>query len=169
MKRLVVLAIAGVFVALVAYGVLTFYDHSMSLGRMWETPAVKPHEEPLLVMQKGLVPFGGGEAKLRAAALLTPPAGMDLKAQKTVDAGLIAYQNYCLHCHGSNLDGQGRVGQSFAPLPANLRSVDVLAKSDTNLFKAISYGGGRAPALATTVSVIDRWNIIAYLRATDNS
>lgn len=167
MKRLAVLAISGAVVALIVWSAITLYDHTMRFGRMWETPAVKPHEEPPLVMTKDLVPFGGGEAQLRSAKVLTPPAGMDLSAKQTIAAGLMAYNHYCLHCHGPNLDGQGRVGQSFAPLPADLRSMAVLAKSDTALFKFISNGGGRAPALATTVSVPDRWAIIAYMRSNE--
>jgi mono/diheme cytochrome c family protein len=56
------------------------------------------------------------------------------------------------------------VGQSFYPLPRNLRSPQVQEKSDGFLFSVISYGQKRMPPLATTVAQRDRWLIVHYLR-----
>jgi mono/diheme cytochrome c family protein len=77
------------------------------------------------------------------------------------------YQVYCAQCHGNNFDGNGTVGQSFQPLPANLRSPQVQAKTEGELFKSISFGipGGRQPALDTTITPNDRWYIIAFVQS----
>jgi hypothetical protein len=48
-----------------------------------------------------------------------------------------------------------------------LRSPKVQATSNGALFREISYGipDGRQPALATTITVSDRWQIIAYVKS----
>ena len=84
-----------------------------------------------------------------------------------IDAGKIAYQYYCIHCHGKNYDGYGTVGQSFAPPPGDLQSARVQGLPVGTLFKEISFGipGGRQPPLATTVAPDDRWRVIAYIKS----
>lgn len=154
-------------VALVAWGIITAYDELLSVGRMWETPAIKPHEKPIPVMAAGSVPVNGGEALFRAAAaeeIQPPPAFSEAHA---VTLGKTAYEYYCIHCHGKNFDGYGTVGQSFAPPPGDLRSKRVQSMPAGVLFKEISYGipDGRQPALATTVAVMDRWHAIAFVKS----
>jgi hypothetical protein len=62
------------------------------------------------------------------------------------------------------------VGQSFQPLPTDLRSPPVQAKPDGELFKSVSYGipNGRQPALQTTVTIDDRWHVIAFVKSLGN-
>ncbi len=74
---------------------------------------------------------------------------------------------YCVHCHGRHHDGLGTVGQSFAPLPGDLRSARVQTLPAGRIFHEISYGipDGRQPALATTISLTDRWRIIAFVKS----
>ncbi|MFO7686346.1 MAG: cytochrome c [Desulfobacterales bacterium] len=167
MKKLIALVIAAVAVGMI-YGVLMYYDNNFPFGRMRETPAVRPHENPLPIMEAGLVPVHGGEALYRAAnpAELTSPHSS--RDPKVVEAGAGLYFTFCQQCHGVNHDGNGTVGQSFAPLPTDLRSPKVQPQSEGVLFQHISYGfggSGRQPALATTIFVDDRWRIVAYVKA----
>ncbi|MBW1852881.1 MAG: c-type cytochrome [Deltaproteobacteria bacterium] len=139
---------------------------SCDYGRMWETPAVRPHEEEIFVMPEGSVPFDGGEE-----IWIATPAG-DLKSPLKQDdpvnigQGKPLYFNYCAQCHGRDFDGNGTVGQSFSPLPTDLRTVKVQSLSEGAMFKEISYGvsGGRQPPLASTIDINDRWRIIAYVK-----
>jgi mono/diheme cytochrome c family protein len=167
MKKLVGLFIVVTIMTLVAYQALMYYDNNFRYGRMRETPGVKPHEDPLLVLEKGIVPIHGGDAanRLTPAADLASP--LDMKASVTVARGKDLYHAYCAQCHGINYDGNGTVGQSFQPLPANLRSPAVQVKTEGELFKTISFGipGGRQPALDTTIAADDRWNIIAFVQS----
>ena len=165
MKPFVVIFLAIGAVGLAVYGALVHYDNYFPFGRMWETPSVRPHEEPILIMEKDLAPFKGGEAffKTGNGEGLTSP--LDAKAPETLARGRKAYTAYCVFCHGARHDGMGTVGQSFHPLPADLKSKKVLEKSDGALFYLISFGSERAPALATTAPVNDRWAIIHYLRS----
>lgn len=135
--------------------------------RMWETPAVKPHEAPLLIMDEQAVPLSDAEVRYRMAdgkEILSPVAADD---PETLKAGETGYLAYCAQCHGKYHDGNGTVGQSFEPLPTDLRSEKVQARADGEIFKILSYGvvDGRQPALATTIAIPERWTIIAYIKS----
>ena len=167
MKKLVLLVIVVIAVTVV-YNALMYYDNNFPLGRMRETPAVRPHENPILIMEAGIVPFHGGEAVLRATPpdrLTSPLAMTDPSVQQE---GKKQYLLYCNQCHGNRHDGNGTVGQSFYPLPTDLRSPKVQRQSAGQLFQHISYGvggSGRQPALGTTIEMQDRWRIIAYIKS----
>ena len=156
-----------VAVVLIAYKGLTIVDNDFMPGRMRETPAVRPYEKPLLIMEQGVIPFEGGEAVYRAAdgkRLKSPFVKGD---PNSIKSGRTLYFTYCAQCHGKYHDGNGTVGQSFHPLPTDLRALKVQTLSEGMLFKEISYGvpNGRQPPLATTIQVMDRWRIIAYLKS----
>ena len=154
-------------VIIAAYHVFIYYDNNFPYGRMWETPAVRPHQEPQLIMEAGIVPFHGGEENYRVtpAEALTSPLGKG--SPEDIEKGKTGYFTYCAQCHGKYHDGNGTVGQSFHPLPTDLRSAKVQDRIEGALFKEISYGnpGGRQPALATTIAVERRWQIIAYVKS----
>jgi len=166
MKKILFLVIGGV-AAVVVYGALMYYDNTFPYGRMRETPAVRPYENPILIMEAGLVPSNGGEAIYRAAD------GEKLKSPlKVTDPIILAqgekgYFTFCAQCHGKYFDGNGTVGQSFSPLPGDLRSKKVQDMPEGVIFKEVSFGkpGGRQPPLATTITVEDRWKIIAYIKS----
>jgi len=166
-KKVLILALVLSAVLLAAYGVLVSIDNYASPGRMRETPVVRPHEKEILIMAAGVVPVTGGEAIYRAS-----PASELRSPFRAPDPGAIAagknlYFIYCAQCHGQNYDGNGTVGQSFAPLPTDLRSAKVQSLSPGKLFKDISYGipKGRQPPLATTIDITDRWRIIAFVQS----
>ena len=167
MKKLLLTIPVLLIGILVAYHGLMFYDNRFPLGRMRETPAVRPHEKPIFIMDETTVPVSGGEMvyKTAAPASLTPP--FDLNDTAVQEMGKTVYGTHCRMCHGARFDGNGTVGQSFAPLPRDLRSGDVQARKPGELFHEISYGipGGRQPALATTIEKADRWRVVAYIKA----
>ena len=165
MKRFV-----GVFILVAVglsagYSALIYYDNNFRYGRMRETPAVRPHENPIPTMDKDVIPTDGGEAVFRVTGGKGLTSPLEHDAPETLAAGKKAYFTYCVHCHGKNLDGLGTVGQSFNPLPKNLRSHQVLDQADGSLFYTTSYGKDRMPALATTISVEDRWAVVHFIRS----
>ncbi|MGD9211206.1 MAG: cytochrome c [Desulfobacteraceae bacterium] len=168
MTRILILGLIVTVVLGSVYAVITIYDENLQIGRMWETPAVRPHETPIPAMADGIVPFNGGEVFYHTTTsnnLLSP---IDLKNNKVITLGKTAYVNYCIHCHGKYFDGNGTVGQSFIPPPGDLRSTRVQKELTPGaLFHEISFGlpDGRQPPLATTVSVEDRWRVIAYVKS----
>jgi mono/diheme cytochrome c family protein len=170
MKKIIGLLIVIGIVGYVAYEALMYYDNNFRYGRMRETPAVRPHEDPLLKMEAGIVPVNGGEAIYRATAAADLISPLDIAQTDVLTRGKSVYLTYCAQCHGYNYDGQGTVGQSFQPLPADLRSSQVQPKLDGELFKSVSYGipGGRQPALHSTITIDDRWHVIAFVKSLGN-
>lgn len=167
MKRIIILAGFVAVVLLVVYNVITLYDKNLRVGRMWETPGVWPHEQELLVMKPGVIPFGGGEAEYRTAKAEDLESPIKIDDPKVLESGKLLYFTYCAQCHGKYHDGNGTVGQSFYPLPTDLQIDRVQSMPQGVFFKEISYGipAGRQPALATTIEVTDRWRIIAYVKS----
>jgi mono/diheme cytochrome c family protein len=178
MKRLLFLVVVAVIVTVV-YNMLMYYDNNSPFGRMRETPAVRPYENPIPVMAAGTVPFRmddapvpafavDGEALYRAARPESIASPLVMTDPNVIRQGEGLYFTYCHQCHGKYHDGNGTVGQSFSPLPTDLRISRIQSASDGYLFKHISYGvggGGRQPALDTTVAIADRWPIIAYIKS----
>lgn len=104
MKRIGILVLLILVVLTAVYTALTLYDKNLRFGRMWETPAVKPHEKKLLIMENGIVPFDGGEANYRAARpeeLTSPFKSDDLRV---IESGKALYFTYCAQCHGKYFD-----------------------------------------------------------------
>ncbi|MBS0013177.1 MAG: cytochrome c [Desulfobacterales bacterium] len=166
-KRIAVLGAVVVVLALGIYAVVTVYDNLMSAGRMWETPAIKPHERPVDTMAEGVVPFSGGEAQLRATPAEELHSPWQQADEKIIERGRTVYARFCAHCHGKNYDGMGTVGQSFSPLPTDLTSPEVRAMADGELFHSISYGtpNGRQPPLHASITPGDRWRVIAFVKS----
>jgi mono/diheme cytochrome c family protein len=166
MKKLLI-ALIPVLVVIVLYEGLILYDNLFPYARMRETPAIRPHEEPLLRTEEGLVSYGGGEELIRVTdgKDLKPP--IDMVDPAVIQQGQKVYFLYCQQCHGKYHDGNGTVGQSFQPLPTDLMGGKVQQTRDGLLFKEISYGiqGGRQPALATTIEIEDRWRVVAYVKS----
>ena len=170
MKKIIGFIIVVGVVLFAAYEALMYYDNNFRYGRMRETPAVRPHEDSLLKMEEGIVPISGGEAIYRATAGVNLISPLNFSQPFVITRGKAVYLTYCAQCHGYNYDGKGTVGQSFQPLPTDLRSPQVQSKPDGDLFKSVSYGvpGGRQPALHTTITINDRWHVIAFVKSLGN-
>jgi len=166
MKKILTAAVILFVFIFGVYRVIIKVDNDFPYGRMRETPSVRPYEEPLLLMEGGIVPAAGGEEIFKA----TPAEQLHSPFQASPDVvkqGETLYFTFCAQCHGKTHDGNGTVGQSFAPLPGDLRSAKVQSLSEGVLFKEISYGipKGRQPPLATTIAAADRWRIISYVKS----
>jgi mono/diheme cytochrome c family protein len=133
-------------------------------GRMKEDEAVHTYRAYMPEMPSKTIPIDGGIQIFREAdpnELINPIA----YSQESVQRGKGAYGYYCIQCHGPLADGLGTVGQSFAPLPANLKAPNVQDQSDGSLFYRISLGFNRHPPLWYTVAEDNRWAIINYVRS----
>ncbi len=167
MKKIIGFLIVVAILILAVYHALIYYDNNFRYGRMRETPAVRPFEEPLLIKEAGLVPINGGEAIYRVSAGIDIQPPIDMTQSAVIDRGKAVYLVYCAQCHGHNYDGNGTVGQSFAPQPTDLRSAKVQNSLAGELFKNVSYGipDGRQPPLHATITVDDRWRVVAFVKS----
>jgi len=133
-------------------------------GKMKEDEAIHTYRAYMPEMPSKTIPTDGGIQILREAdpdELINPIPF----SEESVQRGKEAYGYYCIQCHGPIADGLGTVGQSFAPLPANLKDPNVQDQSDGSLFYRISLGFNRHPPLWYTVADNDRWAVVNYIRS----
>ena len=131
---------------------------------MKDDEAINTYQIAMPVMDARTVPVTDGLQLLQTTDpdTLVNPIAM---SRESIDRGKEAYGYYCAQCHGPRADGYGTVGQSFSPLPANLRKPYVQNQTDGMLFYRVSLGYKREPPLADTVAPEDRWAIINYIRS----
>jgi hypothetical protein len=127
---------------------------------MWETPAVQPHEQPLVLPVHGTVPVGGTVGFEQAQAQL---AALDPAAREERSA--LVYRRFCHHCHGPNGDGRIIVGESFGVKPPDLRSAEIQARSDRELYDHVTHGSDVIIPLAPVVTPVDRLLAIDHVRS----
>jgi hypothetical protein len=133
-------------------------------GRMYDQDSVKTYERKATPMDKRAVPTTDGINALNTVdpRNLRNPLSF---SKETVEQGKLAYGYFCVQCHGPKLDGHGLVGQSFSPLPADLRSSVIMSQGDGVIYVRIRLGFKRHPPLFSTVSDHDAWSVIVYLRS----
>lgn len=130
---------------------------------MDEQPSITPYERQMPNMPAGTVPTKGSNAALTAthAVLTTSPVPATPAA---IRDGHIYYVYYCEMCHGSEGNGEGPVGQSYSPKPADFASAKVKSMTDGQLYSAMLNGIGHAPVMVETVFPDQRWPLVQYVR-----
>jgi mono/diheme cytochrome c family protein len=79
------------------------------------------------------------------------------------------YEIYCAVCHGRTGEGNG-VAKSFGLMTvASLQDDRIKAQPDGQIYATIVNGKGTMGAYGPSLSVSDRWAIVAYVRALHKS
>ncbi len=156
------LLIRAVLIALLAFSSLTLFG--CYYAEMRDDEAVQAYNQEFPQMPKKTIPVDGGiwvERDANPMELVNPIPDNS----KMVARGEERYQLYCVQCHGPKLDGNGTVGQSFAPLPSNLESPLVQDQSDGEIFYKIRFGFNRHPPLYATMTDHETWAVVRYVRS----
>ncbi|HME43144.1 MAG TPA: c-type cytochrome [Syntrophorhabdales bacterium] len=146
--------------ALLMFALLCGCDY----GRMYDQDVIKTYGQKMPEIDARTIPVQDGFQTLVAAdpnQLKNPLQYSKASAEQ----GALAYSYFCVQCHGPKADGNGTVGQSFVPLPADLSSQVVQDQSDGELYAKIRLGFKRHPKLFTTVSDEDTWAVVVYIRS----
>jgi mono/diheme cytochrome c family protein len=114
-------------------------------------------------MPAGTVPTTGRyETELAAqTSLAVAPIP---KTPLAIRNGRTYYGYYCLMCHGEKGDGNGPVGESYDPKPADLTSPKYAKLNDGQLLNRMLHGEGHDPVMAQTVQPEHRWPLLLYVR-----
>lgn len=98
--------------------------------------------------------------------------GEGYPAEITVDEALLArgkqrFQINCTPCHGESGNGAGPVSKHWAGFPPTANLLTELPKAipEGQIFDTITNGKGLMGAYNGTITVADRWAIVAYVRA----
>jgi mono/diheme cytochrome c family protein len=140
-------------------------DHSMTQQKRYVTYApagLFPDDTEAQTLPAGVVSQGELD---RAAQSAKPPA---------VDAALLArgrqrYDIYCSPCHGLSGNGDGMVVQRGFPAPPSYHTDRLRAATAQHFFDVITDGYGAMYSYASRVGPRDRWAIVAYIRALQQS
>jgi mono/diheme cytochrome c family protein len=133
----------------------------------------------LFVTDKPILRFGAGGllavlmvglgimTMLRPVPIINTQANPVLPDAKSVAAGQALFSNYCAPCHGDSGKGDGPLGLTLNPRPADLTYHAIPGiHTDAQLFEWIGNGfpGSRMPAFKTVLSDTDRWNLVNFIR-----
>jgi cytochrome c oxidase cbb3-type subunit 3 len=81
--------------------------------------------------------------------------------------GQVVYEQHCLRCHGSKMDGTGPDAQYLIVPPANLQSQGSRAKTDWELLVTITNGALFTPMHGFRGKLTDQQilDVLSYIRA----
>jgi len=86
---------------------------------------------------------------------------------ESIAEGQALYSTYCASCHGDSGKGDGPVGLTLNPRPADLRQHAIPGiHADAQLFEWITNGfpGSRMPAFKSALSDTERWHLVNFIR-----
>ncbi len=82
----------------------------------------------------------------------------------SADRGAVAFQIFCVACHGGDGIGNGPVAQRGFPPPPSLLIGKSKNMKDGQLFHLLTYGQNSMPQFAAQLSPNSRWDVINHLR-----
>ncbi|OGR30525.1 MAG: menaquinol oxidoreductase [Desulfuromonadaceae bacterium GWB2_53_15] len=132
------------------------------MAALWmdKQPSYKPYQTPVLVPPAGSVPITGREVVSHDSELKNPftpnPASLT--------QGKALFSINCAMCHGQTQAERGPVGKKLNPPPSGLDHDLVRDRSNSHIFKAITFGFGRMPPFKDKLSPRERWELVNYLR-----
>lgn len=132
------------------------------IGPHMETqPSIRNFEAVTRSVPAGTVPLN---PRLMLSSIPDTMANPVVPSERNLARGMVYYQYYCLFCHGERGDGEGPVGISYDPKPADLAADSVQSRSDGALYKAMLSGIGHEPVLERVVPPEHRWFLVLYIR-----
>jgi hypothetical protein len=155
--------LAAVLVLALAGGGLSAY--LLSTGpHMMVQQHLRAYSASMPTPPEGTVPLAqpslAAPSAAQAAALSNPLQPTSVWLAR----GATYYTYYCAFCHSGSGDGNGPVGESYLPKPADLRSAKIQAYRDGDLLRAMLTGTGHSPVLEYTVLPEHRWPLVLHLR-----
>ena len=104
-------------------------------------------------------------AALSLAALLAALLAIPVAAE---DAAKI-FPRSCAPCHGKVGDGKGITTKYNMVAVANFHDLRLVSMADGEIFNTITHGKNLMGSYGANVEIEDRWAIIAYIRALQES
>ena len=146
------------------------------LQRMIKQPKARPYEDTMSSPPPGTVPI---ERELGPVELLTgrvaaaPDAGYAARIPLAIDRAALErgrkrFEIICATCHGLAGDGQSIVARnmSLRPPPSLHAFAD---RPDGFFFAVVTDGFGLMPSYRAELTVRERWEVVAYVRALQRS
>jgi copper transport protein len=176
-----------------AFDAFANFDFTLRGPGSAEEASAIPRQSGVLILSIGLL-FALLGASLKAGGLLRLGAGVPLTIlmiglglfslsrpvsvettqvnpiapnSESTAAGQALFTTNCVICHGTGGKGDGPVGLTLNPRPADLTLHAIPGvHTDAQLFEWVSDGfpGSRMPAFRSVLSDTDRWNLVNFIR-----
>ncbi len=159
----------------VNFGLLLILSVALGVASWAAWPAHKPEHAFVSVVRPGLALLVAAGlswlvlswmAEPRAAVASEPENPRPATAE-SIALGRTAFEAQCQPCHGASGAGDGPVGLTLRPAPADLRAHAVVGvHTDGALYLWITQGipGSQMPAFASVLSDDARWHLVNYIR-----
>jgi len=79
------------------------------------------------------------------------------------------YAINCAPCHGASGDGKGITSKYNMLAMANFHDIRLVKMPDGEIFNTITYGKNLMGGYGPNVTIMDRWALVAYVRALERS
>jgi mono/diheme cytochrome c family protein len=140
-------------------------DHTMTRQNRYTTygpAALFPDGAEAQLLPAGVVAQGDLDRAIRTAK--PPPLDARLLTR-----GQERYDIYCSPCHGLSGRGDGMVARRGFPAPPSYHSTRLRSAPAQHFFDVITNGYGVMYSYAARIEPHDRWAIVAYIRALQES
>ena len=151
-KRIILLLVFAGLSFLVAVTLL------MTGPRMRFQPSVNAFEQVMPYPPENATEFFNRQFDTASFVI---PAGTN----ENIEKGHTYYTYYCFFCHGNDGRGNGEVGKSYIPRPADLSGVIRSSFSNGKLYEASFKGTGHSPVLERVVPYEYRPYILLFVRS----
>jgi mono/diheme cytochrome c family protein len=148
-------------VVILSLALISLYLYLMFTGpHMIAQPHVLSFERKMPLPPEGIVTVERDYKKLPSQATAGSLKNPLPSTKENISRGKVYYGYYCLFCHGENGNGNGLVGQSYMPRPADLRKSGITEERDGIILRKMLTGPGHEPVLARVVPPDHRWYLV---------
>ena len=154
-------ALAGLLCAMPLLGGCDRADMvSQGKARQWDETSVFPDGSSMREPVPGTVARDAPDRPAPQPATITPAL---------LARGRTEFDIFCSPCHGRTGDGRGMIVQRGFPAPPPLWAPRLVSAKASALYDVITQGHGVMYSYADRVKSADRWAVIAYVRALQQS
>jgi cytochrome c1 len=154
------------------------YFPDMFYSTAYETNSINPNFENGLTMRvpvpgtvpRDFTPFeytNDPESRIKAGLELVNPI---LSTPESLLRGELVYTTFCIGCHGTKGEGDGRLFTSglYPMKPLTLAGNSAVKLKDGEIFHTITLGIRSMGAHGSQIRPEDRWKLILYIRKLQN-
>lgn len=105
-----------------------------------------------------------GDAYQKSAAMKNPIP----YSEGVLEEGKEVYENFCIHCHGENGEGNGKISENGHILGIPSYKDKLKDLSEGQIFYSITYGKGLMGAHASLIDKEERWKVTHYVKLLQN-
>jgi cytochrome c553 len=149
-KKLITPGLILLIVIVITVTILLFTGPRMSYQ-----PSVRSFDEEMPLPPEDVVSFSHQKFDPRTVTF-------PVITKENLEKGRIYYTYYCVFCHGTDGKGNGEVGKSYIPKPAELKNIAGLEK-DQLYYKSFT-GIGHSPVLERVVPYKHRPFILVFIQ-----